>query len=221
MAHATPTKVPLGLAPSTDSNKSSIASTSHTTSDLLLDIDGHLFEAGPEPHGATGYSRDRTMVKKKPGPSATDDDFSSSPPMPPKMSLIEHDYTVKKRPLSQAPMLPKKRYHDWNPPMLGTLPDDFLRVVLAPHQMPPPPPQVESAEMKPSVSSSPVHTHTRSPHMMTSPAHQPPSWSPSRSRSSTQRSEGARSRTSGSRSLSAAVSILYSYFKILYFSSHP
>lgn len=45
------------------------------------------------------------------------------PAIPEKMPLFNHDYTAKR-----TVMGPKRLYQNWNPPLLGPLPDDFLRL---------------------------------------------------------------------------------------------
>ncbi len=99
---------------------------------------------------------DITDVKKP----IRDEDFSPmhQAAMPPKMLLLEHDYTG-------STAKPKRHYRNWNPPMLGTLPDDFLRIMITP---------------EPSPVRCPAHPHAHTTprtrhHPSSSPKHQMPS----------------------------------------------
>ena len=100
----------------------------------------------------------------------------------------------------------KRVYHNWNPPMLGSLPDDFLRIALTP-----PSSTSSSPRHHPQVAKvTPTHTPTHNPRPLSSPARSlsSPSWSPSRSRSSTPRSDSKaeKIRHTPSRTLSLSVS---------------
>ncbi len=103
---------------------------------------------------------DITDVKKP----IRDEDFSPmhQAAMPPKMLLLEHDYTGNTA-------KPKRHYRNWNPPMLGTLPDDFLRIMITPEPSPVRCPAHPHAHTTPRTR----HQHSSSPkHQMPSPHHQ-------------------------------------------------
>ena len=65
-----------------------------------------------------------------------DEETISVPSLPPQMSLLRHSYTCTQSPLTAPPpaLTESSRYRRWDPPMLGTLPDDFLRIQLTPEQ---------------------------------------------------------------------------------------
>ena len=101
---------------------------------------------------------------KKPLPGIFDDFSPTHHPisMPPKMSILDHDYTG-------GTAARKKRYRNWNPPMLGTLPDDFLRIMVTSEASPTRCPAHPHTHPSPlvqqnSVSSSPRHYRFSSPH---------------------------------------------------------
>ena len=95
-----------------------------------------------------GWSLDSTELETHPKRTmALDDDQLSAsgmtPPideglgasaMPPMMNLLDHSYTVKETRHAASPPASMRRYHNWDPPLLGTLPKDFLRITLTPEQ---------------------------------------------------------------------------------------
>lgn len=96
------------------------------------------------------------------------DDFSPTHhpvSMPPKMSILDHDYTG-------STAARKKRFRNWNPPMLGSLPDDFLRIMITPEASPTRCPAHQhhahpsplAQQQQNSLSSSPRHRGFSSPH---------------------------------------------------------
>ena len=104
----------------------------NTDSGLTLDLEGAT-GGFPASH-RVDQTAEKTLLKQ-----GLDEDFTPAPlAMPPMMSLLNHDYTGRTH--APCPALPtrpaKKRYRDWNPPMLGTLPDDFLRFTVTPPTTP-------------------------------------------------------------------------------------
>ena len=106
---------------------------------------------------------EETEIKK---PLDVFDDFSPNHhpvSMPPKMSILDHDYTG-------TTAARKKRYRNWNPPMLGTLPDDFLRIMVTPEASPTSCPAHPHSHPSPfsqqnsTLLSSPRHHRFSSPH---------------------------------------------------------
>ena len=92
------------------------------------DINGSAFPIG-RANAFPFDDADDTAVKK---PLDIFDDFSPTHhpvSMPPRMSILDHDYTG-------GTAARKKRFRNWNPPMLGTLPDDFLRIMVTPEASP-------------------------------------------------------------------------------------
>ena len=128
----------------------------------VADTNGSALAIG----GSNTYTfngREETEVKK---PLDIFDDFSPTHQpvsMPPKMSILDHDYTG-------STAARRKRYRNWNPPMLGTLPDDFLRIMITPDASPthcPAHPHVHPsslAQQKSASLSSPRHHRFPSPH---------------------------------------------------------
>lgn len=79
--------------------------------------------------------------------------------MPPKMSILDHDYTG-------SVAARKKRYRNWNPPMLGTLPDDFLRITVTPKASP------SHCQTHPKARPNPVASQQKVASSTSSPRHQ-------------------------------------------------
>ena len=129
---------------------------------LVADINGSDLATGGTntcPFNGNG----ETEVKK---PLGVFDDFSPTHQpvsMPPKMSILDHDYTG-------VTAARRKRYRNWNPPLLGTLPDDFLRIMITPEASPthcPAHSHVHPSSLshqKPTSLSSPRHHRFPSPH---------------------------------------------------------
>lgn len=249
----------------TSSVRSDCLASSANTTDLLMALGGHsMTHSLPASQsyglGAMSGSSMSDTVSDKPSlkqpPSLLDDDFMPST-LPPKMSLLDHDYTVRQKasaaaltalspgaaaisppPASISPSLGataaaplgatppeksvfcdkhrsytgKRVYHNWNPPMLGSLPDDFLRITLTPPSSTSSSPRHQAPQV---AKVTPSHTPTHTPRPLSSPARSlsSPSWSPSRSRSPRSDSKSEKLRHLPSRTLSLTVSAFY-------FSSH-
>ena len=123
-----------------------IKSAPSSGSELLPDLDQNGDMSGSltlDLEGATGFSpshnhnsvtSEKTVLKQA---VLLEEDFTpaSLTLMPPQMNLLDHDYTGRSH-TSSSPSRSKKRYRNWNPPMLGTLPDDFLRFNMTPPSTP-------------------------------------------------------------------------------------